>query len=54
VRTLAMQPDLPPLAAGDVITTGTLTDAQPLAPRQRWQTRLEGVPLPGLSLSVSA
>lgn len=54
VRTLVMQLDLPPLAAGDIITTGTLTDAQPLAPSQRWQTRLEGVPLPGLRLSVSA
>lgn len=54
VRTLATQPDLPQLAAGDVVTTGTLTDAQPLAPSQRWQTRLEGVPLPGLRLSVSA
>ena len=40
------------LAAGDVITTGTLTDAQPLRPGQHWQTCLEGVPLPGLSLTV--
>jgi len=35
---------LPPLAeplqlrAGSIVTTGTLTDAQPLLPRQHWQT----------------
>jgi hypothetical protein len=39
------------LAAGDVITTGTLTDAQPLRPGQRWQSCLDGVPLPGLALA---
>lgn len=33
-----------------IITTGTLTDAQPLAAGQRWQTQLSGVPLPGLTL----
>ncbi len=40
------------LAPGDVITTGTLTDAQPLAPGQLWHTRLDGIGLPGLSLRV--
>jgi 2-oxo-3-hexenedioate decarboxylase len=54
VRTLAMQPELPRLAAGEIITTGTLTDAQPLAATQRWQTRIAGAPLAGLRLSVSA
>lgn len=28
------------LGAGSIVTTGTLTDAQPLLPGQRWQTRL--------------
>jgi 2-keto-4-pentenoate hydratase len=41
------------LAAGDVITTGTLTDAQPLQSGQHWQTQLFGVPLPGLSLVIA-
>jgi 2-oxo-3-hexenedioate decarboxylase len=54
VRTLAMQPELPPLSAGEIITTGTLTDAQPLAATQRWQTRIAGAPLAGLRLTVSA
>jgi 2-keto-4-pentenoate hydratase len=41
------------LAVGAIITTGTLTDAQPLTAGQRWRTRLEGVPLPGLALEVT-
>ncbi len=45
------------IAAGDVVTTGTITDAWPLAPRQRWSTRLAGpgiaARLAGLTLSVS-
>jgi len=42
------------LAAGSVITTGTLTDAQPLAPGQTWCTTLEGAPLAGLTLRTVA
>jgi len=41
------------IAAGSVVTTGTLTDAQPLARGQTWQTAIDGVPLPGLLLRVS-
>ena len=44
---------LPELSAGEIVTTGTLTDAQPLVAGQRWQTRLGNVPLAGLRLSVS-
>lgn len=40
---------LPPRA---IITTGTLTDAQPLFPGQHWQTHLSGVDLPGLTLDT--
>lgn len=42
------------LPAQAIITTGTLTDAQPLAAGQRWQTQLSGVPLPGLTLITVA
>lgn len=42
------------IAAGSVITTGTLTDAQPLAAGQLWRTAIDGVPLSGLSLQVTA
>ena len=38
------------LRTGDVVTTGTLTDAQPLAIGQRWATRIDGADLPGLVL----
>ncbi len=42
------------LSAGAVVTTGTLTDAQPLVPGQRWHTRLRGFPLAGLELTTTA
>jgi 2-oxo-3-hexenedioate decarboxylase len=42
------------IAAGSVITTGTLTDAQPLAAGQLWRTTIDGVPLSGLTLQVTA
>ena len=37
---------------GDVVTTGTITDAWPLLPGQRWQTRLSDPRLAGLALST--
>ena len=37
---------------GHVVTTGTLTDAWPLQPGQRWQTRLSQPLLSGLSLAI--
>jgi len=37
---------------GSLITTGTLTDARPISPGQRWETRLHGADLPGLALDV--
>lgn len=36
--------------AGDVVTTGTLTDAWPVSPGQTWTTHLDDPRLPGLSL----
>ena len=39
---------------GEVVTTGTLTDAHPLQPGQRWQTRLSSPRLAGLSLQLRA
>ena len=42
------------VAAGDVVTTGTITDAWPLAPGQHWQTRLSDMRLSPLSLHVDA
>jgi 2-oxo-3-hexenedioate decarboxylase len=50
VTLLARQPEAPPLAAGEIISTGTLTDAHPVAPGERWSTRLSGMPLDGLAV----
>ena len=46
--TLGSDPDNPPLRAGEIVTTGTLTDALPIAPGQRWTTELAGLDLPGM------
>jgi 2-keto-4-pentenoate hydratase len=50
VELLARQRDAPPLAPGEVVTTGVLTDAHPVEPGQRWSTSLRGLPLPGLTV----
>ena len=42
------------VAAGEFVTTGTITDAWPLAPGQHWQTRLSDTRLPALSLRTEA
>jgi 2-oxo-3-hexenedioate decarboxylase len=39
-----------PLAPGEIISTGTLTDAHPVAPGETWSTRFSGLPLEGLEL----
>ena len=47
---LARDPDNPPLAAGEIISTGTLTRALPVKPGETWTTRLKGIALEGASL----
>jgi 2-oxo-3-hexenedioate decarboxylase len=51
VEVLAKQPEAPPLAAGEIVTTGVLTDAHPVALGETWRTELSGLPLRGLSIS---
>lgn len=41
-----------PLRPGEMVTTGTLTDAPAAAPGQTWRTRLDGVALEGLRLEL--
>jgi 2-keto-4-pentenoate hydratase len=48
VGVLARQPDAAPLAAGEVISTGTITDAHPVRAGENWSTRLSGLPIPAL------
>ena len=50
VKVLQEQPDAPPLRAGELVSTGTLTDAHPVAPGETWRTRIAGLPLPGLTV----
>ena len=50
VGLLADDPVNPPLAAGELVTTGTLTRAFPVAPGQHWETRLSGVGLEGIAI----
>lgn len=44
----------PALKAGDVVTTGTLTDAWPLHIGQRWNVQIQGAPLKGFELQIAA
>jgi 2-keto-4-pentenoate hydratase len=47
VQLLASDSVNPPLAAGEIVTTGTLTRAFPVAAGEVWTTRLTGIPLEG-------
>ncbi len=49
---LAHDPDNPGLAAGEIVTTGSLTGAFPVSSGQVWCTELNGVPLEGLSIRI--
>jgi 2-oxo-3-hexenedioate decarboxylase len=51
---LAGQPQFEPLAAGEVVTTGTLTAAFPIKPGETWSSAYDGLPVTGLELSFTA
>jgi 2-oxo-3-hexenedioate decarboxylase len=53
LEVLAKQPEAAPLAAGEIITTGVITDAHPVVAGERWQTRISGLELPGLSVQFA-
>jgi 2-oxo-3-hexenedioate decarboxylase len=42
----------PPLRAGELVTTGTLTRAFPVAAGEKWSTTLSGIDLPGLAVTI--
>ena len=44
----------PPLAAGEIVTTGTLTRALPVSAGETWRTELTGVTLDGLCVRFAA
>ena len=47
VETLTQDPNNPPLAPGEIVTTGTLTRAFPVAAGEVWATKLVRIPLEG-------
>jgi 2-oxo-3-hexenedioate decarboxylase len=54
VDAMAAQPQRWPIVAGDIVTTGTITDAAPMLPGQRYDTRLSELRLPGMTLRTEA
>ena len=53
VELLANDPYNPPLRAGEVISTGTLTLAVPVKPGERWTTKATGIPLEEITIRFS-
>lgn len=54
VEVLSRQPQFDPLAAGEIITTGTLTAAMPIKPGETWSSRYQGLPgVEGLGLTFT-
>jgi len=54
IREAAADPDTALPGPGMIVSTGTLTRAFPVAPGERWTTRLDGLPLPGLDATITA
>ena len=54
IDVLSKQPFAPSLQANEVVTTGTLTAALPVKSGQTWSTKLDGITLPGISVSFGA
>lgn len=50
---LARRPGAEPLAAGELISSGTLTASQPIAPGDVWSASVEGIDLPPLTLRAT-
>jgi 2-oxo-3-hexenedioate decarboxylase len=51
---LARQSRFPPVQAGEIVTTGTLTDLLPAAQGDAWSTELAGIDLPGMSITLNS
>jgi 2-oxo-3-hexenedioate decarboxylase len=52
VELLAKDSGNAPLAAGEIVTTGTVTKAFPVAPGQRWHTAVHRLPVKGIELHL--
>lgn len=51
VDLLAADPGNPPLRAGEIVTTGTITRAFPCAAGETWTTAISGITLPSLAVT---
>ena len=52
-RILRDQAQFAPLATGEIITTGTLTDLQPIKPGECWTSDYGTLDLDGISISFT-
>lgn len=52
VEEIARFPGSRPLGAGEIVTTGTLTDAQPLQAGETWETELRGIEVEGIRIET--
>src|SRR5262249_15227913 len=52
-RLAAAQPHFPPLMAGEIVTTGTVTDAWPVAPGETWSSDYGTLGLAGLTVTFA-
>jgi len=50
VEVLRKRPGAPALMPGELVTTGTITDAHPVAPGETWSTEIKGIGLEGLEV----
>jgi 2-keto-4-pentenoate hydratase len=50
---LSNQSRFPPVQAGEIVSTGTLTELRPVSPGETWSTTITGIDLPGMSLSIA-
>jgi len=50
IELLAKDPHNPPLGAGEIVSTGTLTLAMPVSAGERWTAKVSGIPLEEISL----
>ena len=53
VELLANDPHNPPLCAGEIISTGTLTLATPISAGETWTTRVRGIALENITLRLA-
>jgi len=53
LNALAFLANLCELQAGEIVSTGTLTDAHPVRPGETWRTTFTGLPLQGLTVDFT-